>query len=739
MATIKDVANKAQVSVGTVSNVLNGKTKNLQLVKKVEDAMHELAYYPDVRARNLKKHDNSLVGVIITNLQNPDCISFLAAVDSKLRENNFGIFLKLTKNNFQIEKKCVEQCLEHHVNGIIIYSPFKDNVSSILKNSSIPSVLISEYNSRFFEGDTATISYDVALKKALTGLQQKKITHTGLIMESELIYENNFLNIYREYYPNNTSDYIKSTDGSQERGFITAFNLFYNHPEIEALIVSNYQIAKGVIKALKMLNLTKVFLIVIKESNWIEDNNNIDAQISVSFKTVGNYITNQLLNAMKNPEIHENIIRVFQANYEESNSAQLIKNETDTTLQFELVDSPAARALKMLSTTYAQQTGININFDLKKYQNLEHDLYDQKIKKSDHYDGFMVDVAWMDSFADQGILLPLNELKQDNPNYFAGFVDGMIDEYGTHNGNLIGIPFLSGAQILFYRKDLFEDKMLKYNFRLTQNEELIPPKNWATFNLIAKYFTRAFNHQSPVEYGISNVSGPNISTTISFLNRLWAYGSDIFDNDGDVIINNKNTCVALQNFKDSYKFTSHEKKLEVWEDVAKEFSTGNVAMCVLYNTDAVNLNDYSKSQAAGNIGFSLIPDNTSVLSGWCLSINPFSKNVNAAKNFILWACSIQNTFPFSLLGGSTLRSKYYKRDDLENIYPWKSLLPNSYKQSRKRIIPVSISNYEQSDKIYTSIIPTELEKFIAGDISVETTVSNMEQKIITFIENHKNE
>ena len=51
MATIKEVAKLAGVSIGTVSNVLNGKTSNAELIDRVESAMSQLSYRPDANGR----------------------------------------------------------------------------------------------------------------------------------------------------------------------------------------------------------------------------------------------------------------------------------------------------------------------------------------------------------------------------------------------------------------------------------------------------------------------------------------------------------------------------------------------------------------------------------------------------------------------------------------------------------------------------------------------------------------
>ena len=60
MATIKEVAKLAGVSIGTVSNVLNGKTSNAELIDRVESAMSQLSYRPDANARSLKNTKSKL-------------------------------------------------------------------------------------------------------------------------------------------------------------------------------------------------------------------------------------------------------------------------------------------------------------------------------------------------------------------------------------------------------------------------------------------------------------------------------------------------------------------------------------------------------------------------------------------------------------------------------------------------------------------------------------------------------
>lgn len=70
MTTIKDVAQKARVSVGTVSNVLNGSSVVKEETReRVLKAIEELKYYPSAAARSLSSQTTNTIGLVRTELR----------------------------------------------------------------------------------------------------------------------------------------------------------------------------------------------------------------------------------------------------------------------------------------------------------------------------------------------------------------------------------------------------------------------------------------------------------------------------------------------------------------------------------------------------------------------------------------------------------------------------------------------------------------------------------------------
>ena len=72
MATIKDVARLAGVSVATVSRVLNGSPKTSSESREaVKKAMDELKYHPNANARALSHQGNETLGIVVGDVSTP--------------------------------------------------------------------------------------------------------------------------------------------------------------------------------------------------------------------------------------------------------------------------------------------------------------------------------------------------------------------------------------------------------------------------------------------------------------------------------------------------------------------------------------------------------------------------------------------------------------------------------------------------------------------------------------------
>ena len=101
MVTIKDVARDAGVSVGTVSNVLNGGRVSEARRKLVEASIEKLGYQVNTLAKGMRMQKTDYVVVILPNLINPYFALLLDALESELSAGTASIVS--TSNFFQIQ------------------------------------------------------------------------------------------------------------------------------------------------------------------------------------------------------------------------------------------------------------------------------------------------------------------------------------------------------------------------------------------------------------------------------------------------------------------------------------------------------------------------------------------------------------------------------------------------------------------------------------------------------------
>ncbi|MDB5082291.1 MAG: hypothetical protein JWP00_4215 [Chloroflexi bacterium] len=121
--TIRDVALKAGVSVGTVSHVLNGASRHVGALtrERVLSAAQVLQYRPNVIARSMVKRATATIGLVITQLNNPLFVPVTEGVESVLREEGYGIILA-SANDMPGEIQAVETLRSRQVDGFIFMS-----------------------------------------------------------------------------------------------------------------------------------------------------------------------------------------------------------------------------------------------------------------------------------------------------------------------------------------------------------------------------------------------------------------------------------------------------------------------------------------------------------------------------------------------------------------------------------------------------------------------------------------
>lgn len=123
MANIKDVAKLANVSVTTVSRVLNNRGYISQETKKaVEEAVNQLQYQPNEVARSLYRRHSYMIGLIIPTVSHPFFASLTRYIEFYAHQTGYKIVLCNSLMESNKEKDYIEMLKRHQVDGIIMGS-----------------------------------------------------------------------------------------------------------------------------------------------------------------------------------------------------------------------------------------------------------------------------------------------------------------------------------------------------------------------------------------------------------------------------------------------------------------------------------------------------------------------------------------------------------------------------------------------------------------------------------------
>lgn len=188
-ATIKDVACEANVSIATVSIVLNGNRKNkisAETERSVLEAVNKLGYLPNKNARVLRGKATKDIGIIVPDISNPFYSEMAKGAMDKASAAGFDTIMFNTDNDVIKEKHALLSLVSMRASGAIICGTMEeeagDRTLDTLSDNVIPYVLADRYyadsNFNYVGIDNFRACYD--MMKALAERGHKRV---ALIMQ----------------------------------------------------------------------------------------------------------------------------------------------------------------------------------------------------------------------------------------------------------------------------------------------------------------------------------------------------------------------------------------------------------------------------------------------------------------------------------------------------------------------------------------------------------------------------
>ncbi|RQD69576.1 MAG: LacI family transcriptional regulator [Tindallia sp. MSAO_Bac2] len=177
---IKDVAQKAGVSISTVSRVVNNsKPVKPKTRDKVLDAIEELGYRPNAIARSLKIKHTKSIGIMTPDIANQFYPEVVRGIEDVANMYEYTIFLCNTDLNEEKELQYFAELEEKQIDGMIFMgNHVSDELHNEMKSAGIPVVLIG---GRAEDIPSVTIDNEKAAQEAVEFLLKRGHSRIGVI------------------------------------------------------------------------------------------------------------------------------------------------------------------------------------------------------------------------------------------------------------------------------------------------------------------------------------------------------------------------------------------------------------------------------------------------------------------------------------------------------------------------------------------------------------------------------
>ncbi|GHP00056.1 LacI family transcriptional regulator [Reticulibacter mediterranei] len=310
--TIRDVAKQAGVSVATVSRVLNGSPKvDPGIAERVHTVAAQLNYQPSKVARMLAGRGSTLLGLLVTDMQNPFYLDLIRGVEEVAQQHNYLVIVCNTMENTQKEENYLKVLSAEPIAGVIVV-PTRGQIAGIeyLRERNIPLVAVDRrVEDRSI--DCVIIDNIAAAREAVTHLITNGYRRIGVIGGPKTVTNANERILgYRQALQQAG---IVREAALEQRGVLIGDNvgialanrLLDLDPPVEAIFAANNRLTIGAMRAIhahQMRIPEDIALVGFDDIQWA-----VPEQVSVttviqSAYELGSAAANRLIQRLQKPD-----------------------------------------------------------------------------------------------------------------------------------------------------------------------------------------------------------------------------------------------------------------------------------------------------------------------------------------------------------------------------------------------------------------------------------------------------
>lgn len=187
MTTIYDVARRAEVSIGTVSRVLNGHPSVRPLTRRaVLSAIEALGYHPNAIARHLVAARTQTIGMLAPNLTNPMNVQLIQGAEEAALKHGYTLIFGDAHDEESIQARHLQELLERRIDGLLCYAVGSAvSIRKAVTAAGVPTVLLNRLRPDP-ELSAVIIDEQAAFAEAVRDLIALGHRRIGMIVKSQV-------------------------------------------------------------------------------------------------------------------------------------------------------------------------------------------------------------------------------------------------------------------------------------------------------------------------------------------------------------------------------------------------------------------------------------------------------------------------------------------------------------------------------------------------------------------------
>jgi len=254
MASIKEVAERAQVSTASVSRVLAGKTTRDEVRKRVMKAVDALNYRPNRVARSLRSNKSTTIGLVVADIQNTYFTQICRAVEDTASKSGYAVFLCNSDEDPAKEATYLSLLRDENVAGAIV-APTAETIRTLRAEAlqQLPLVMIDRHPGRLAVDSVVLDNVAAATELTAHLLSHGRRRIAGLFGAHSATgaeRHKGFLAAHQAMKLEPVTDLVRFVPPRAEDGHTAAAALLsMSHPP-DALLTSNGLLAAGAFRAI---------------------------------------------------------------------------------------------------------------------------------------------------------------------------------------------------------------------------------------------------------------------------------------------------------------------------------------------------------------------------------------------------------------------------------------------------------------------------------------------------------